>query len=239
MGGQTVLDSINVKLVWEKYYPNFWVPEKDFTSAAKLEKTKPVEGLEGVASHGKLSAGSTSTDDVLLIDSSAKSDLAGLVKIAFGSVDQWYEELTPVIYHPKNPLHRIDILPSSRHIKVEIDGVKLADTGSDGGVMSLWETGLPGRWYLPPTAVDFSKLSESSTHTGCPYKGEASYYNVTVNGKEYKDAVWYYRYPITESAPIQGMVSTPQRLVSWTCTDPNDARSSASTLARLTRGSMA
>jgi len=216
-GGLTVVDTTNARLVWEiPYFPQFWVPEKDFTKSAKLEKTKPVEGFEGIASHAKLSAGSKSTDEVLVIEPSASSDLAGLVKVPFKTMEQWFEEMSPVIYHPKSPAHRIDIHPSSRHIKVEIDGVTLADTGSEGGVMSLWETGLPGRWYLPPTAVDFSLLSESSTHTGCPYKGEASYYNVTVNGKEYQDSVWWYRYPITESAPIQGMLCFyPDKVDMW------------------------
>ena len=52
-----------------------------------------------------------------------------------------------------DPFHRVDVLPTGRHIKVEIDGVVLADTGSEGGVMSLWETGFPARWYLPRSAV--------------------------------------------------------------------------------------
>ena len=55
-----------------------------------------------------------------------------------------------------DPFHRVDVLPTGRHIKIEIDGVVLADTGSEGGVMSLWETNFPGRWYLPRSAVRLS-----------------------------------------------------------------------------------
>lgn len=73
-----------------------------------------------------------------------------------------------------------------------------------------------GRWYLPPTAVDFSKLSPSDTKTGCPYKGEASYYHANVNGEEVKDAVWWYRYPLAESATIQGLLCFyPDKVDMW------------------------
>ena len=75
------------------------------------------------------------------------------MKVDFKSLDAWFEEQSEVLFHPKDPFHRVDILPSGRHVKVEIDGVMLADTAGEGGVMSLWETNFPGRWYLPRTAV--------------------------------------------------------------------------------------
>src|SRR5271170_1167570 len=55
--------------------------------------------------------------------------------------------------------------------------------------------------------INWEYLSPSTTHTGCPYKGEASYYNAVINGKEYKDVVWWYKSPIAESVLIAGMVS--------------------------------
>jgi hypothetical protein len=67
-------------------------------------------------------------------------------------------ELLTTFLHT-DPFHRVDILPSGRHVKIEIDGVVLADTGTEGGVMSLWETNFPGRWYLPRTAVRLFSLS--------------------------------------------------------------------------------
>ena len=54
--------------------------------------------------------------------------------------------------------------------------------------------------------VNWEYTSESDTTTFCPYKGKAEYYNLNVNGKEIKDAIWWYRYPTIESAPIAGMV---------------------------------
>ena len=70
--------------------------------------------------------------------------------------------------------------------------------------MFLLETLLRPRYYLLPASVNWDSLTESNTETLCPYKGKANYYNVKVNGKEYKDLVWYYRYPTAESAPIVG-----------------------------------
>lgn len=54
--------------------------------------------------------------------------------------------------------------------------------------------------------VKMEYLTPSTTATKCPYKGKASYYNVTIEGKEYKDIVWWYEYPVPESATIQGLV---------------------------------
>ena len=81
------------------------------------------------------------------------------------------------------------------------DGIALATTTSP---LFLLETSLRPRYYLPPTSVNWQVLSKSDTETYCPYKGRANYYNITVNGKEYKDLVWYYQYPTLESAAIAG-----------------------------------
>jgi hypothetical protein len=54
--------------------------------------------------------------------------------------------------------------------------------------------------------INWDYLSESETHTGCPYKGEASYFHAMINGKRYEDIAWWYRFPVTESMLIQGML---------------------------------
>jgi uncharacterized protein (DUF427 family) len=50
-------------------------------------------------------------------------------------------------------------------------------------------------------------LTPTDTHSRCPYKGVASYYTLTVNGKEYKDFVWYYPAPIPEMPKIENLLS--------------------------------
>ena len=52
-----------------------------------------------------------------------------------------------------------------------------------------------GNHYFPPNSVDQQYLKPSSTHTTCAWKGEASYYDVVVNGQTNKDAAWYYPAP--------------------------------------------
>ena len=97
--------------------------------------------------------------------------LSGYVKFNFGDLDEWLEEQAVMQFHPRDPYHRVDILPTSRKIRVEIDGIVLADTTEEGGVMSLWETHFPGRWYLPRTTVrsvsfDIGFLTYSTILTG-------------------------------------------------------------------------
>lgn len=116
--------------------------------------------------------------------------------------DQWFEEDTPIFVHPKDPFKRVDLLSSTRPIKVVIDGKVVAESAFS---IHLYETSLPARFYLPFTSIDTSTLRPSDTRTQCPYKGEALYHNVVVNGKEYKDIVWYYSRPTVESAAIAGL----------------------------------
>jgi uncharacterized protein (DUF427 family) len=55
---------------------------------------------------------------------------------------------------------------------------------------------IEGNWYFPPDAIDKQYYQPSDTHTVCPWKGMASYYNVVVNGESNKDAAWYYPEPV-------------------------------------------
>jgi uncharacterized protein (DUF427 family) len=70
----------------------------------------------------------------------------------------------------------------------------------------LFETHLPTRYYLHKLDVRLDLLTPTDTHTRCPYKGVASYYTLTVKGKEYKDFVWYYPAPIPEIPKIENLV---------------------------------
>lgn len=54
---------------------------------------------------------------------------------------------------------------------------------------------IEGNWYFPPKAVEWQFFEESDHHTTCPWKGEASYYDVTVNGHTNDFGAWYYPEP--------------------------------------------
>ena len=64
-----------------------------------------------------------------------------------------------------------------------------------------------GNHYFPPSAIDKQYFKESSTHTTCPWKGVASYYNVEVDGQVNKDAAWYYPTAKDKAKNIEGYVA--------------------------------
>ncbi|QHT69917.1 DUF427 domain-containing protein [Rhodocytophaga rosea] len=64
-----------------------------------------------------------------------------------------------------------------------------------------------GNHYFPPQAVNQELLADSSTHTHCPWKGEASYYSIKANGKENKDAAWHYPNPKEAASQIKGYIA--------------------------------
>ncbi|GAC1388374.1 MAG: DUF427 domain-containing protein [Ktedonobacteraceae bacterium] len=64
-----------------------------------------------------------------------------------------------------------------------------------------------GNQYFPPNSIKREYFKETSTHTTCPWKGLASYYTVEVNGKENKDAAWYYPAPKDAAKQIKDHVA--------------------------------
>jgi uncharacterized protein (DUF427 family) len=129
--------------------------------------------------------------------------IAGLIAFYWERVDRWLEEEEEVFFHPRDPYHRIDILLSSRQVRVLRKGTVLAESSR---ATVLFETGLPPRWYLPREDV-VAELEPSEHHTGCPYKGVASYFSVVVSGRATPDIVWTYPDPRPEAAPIKGLLA--------------------------------
>src|SRR6185436_3142993 len=99
-----------------------------------------------------------------------------------------------------DPYHRIDILDTSRHVRVSVNGEQVADTTR---ARALFETGLPTRWYVPREDVRMDLLEASDSRTGCAYKGYASYWSV---GDE-EDVVWSYPEPTREAERVRDYVA--------------------------------
>ncbi|OBZ72580.1 hypothetical protein A0H81_07780 [Grifola frondosa] len=134
-----------------------------------------------------------------------EGDLEGLVQLDFGSMDAWFEEDEEIFVHPKDPYKRVDVLHSSRHIRVEVQGVEVANTTKP---RLLFETSLPVRTYIPKTDCRVDLLESSELTTQCPYKGIANYYSVKLpSGTLVQDIVWWYRTPQLECAEIKGCVA--------------------------------
>ncbi len=68
---------------------------------------------------------------------------------------------------------------------------------------------IEGNHYFPMSALDRSMIEESATHTSCPWKGQASYYTLRVNGTENRDAAWYY------PSPKAGAEAVSDRVAFW------------------------
>jgi uncharacterized protein (DUF427 family) len=119
-------------------------------------------------------------------------------------MDGWFEEDEEIFAHPRDPHHRVDVLRSSRHVQIEVDGITVADTHSP---VLLFETTLPARFYLPKTDVRMDLLTPNNDSTQCPYKGTARYWNLDTGTTTYPSFVWSYPFPTAESAKIAGLVS--------------------------------
>jgi len=64
-----------------------------------------------------------------------------------------------------------------------------------------------GNQYFPPDSINKEYFQESSTHTSCPWKGQASYYTIVVDGQENKDAAWYYPSAKEKAKNIEGYIA--------------------------------
>jgi uncharacterized protein (DUF427 family) len=128
----------------------------------------------------------------------------GLLAFRWSSMDHWFEEDEEVYVHARDPHTRVDILPSSRSVRVEIDSVVVA--ASEHPTL-LFETGLPTRYYFPKTDVRFDLLVPTERVTACPYKGVARYWSVLVGDTLHPDIAWGYDHPLPESIRVAGLVA--------------------------------
>jgi uncharacterized protein (DUF427 family) len=102
------------------------------------------------------------------------------------------------------PGHTISIVPTLTHVEVRLGGRLLATTDR---AMKLDETGLPTRYYLPPDDVQMDLLRPTTFHTHCPFKGEASYWSLDIDGEIHDGIVWSYETPTAQAAEVRGMLS--------------------------------
>ena len=144
----------------------------------------------------------------------ADADLAGYVVLDFGAFDAWYEEDEQNVAHPRDPFHRIDVLPSSRHVRLELDGQLLAESSRP---TVLFETMLPARYYLPREDIR-AELIPSSRRTFCAYKGQASYWSAAPGGHLLADIAWTYEQPLHDAArfAVSSRSSTSGSTSPWT-----------------------
>jgi uncharacterized protein (DUF427 family) len=221
LGDRTVVDSTRALLVWEpkRVVPTYAVPADDVVRAeiAAAEATgadpatvaAPVLGDRPVLDPTiPFSVRSTEGQPLTIragdreIEAFRPSDpaLDGYVIVDFDGFDAWYEEDERNLAHPRDPFHRIDIVHSSRHVRVELDGTTLADSRRP---ILLFEPPLPVRYYLDPDDVRTDLLRPSDTRTACAYKGRAAYFSTAQDD----DVAWTYREPLREASEVTGRIA--------------------------------
>jgi uncharacterized protein (DUF427 family) len=207
--GQTVADSKNAVLLRESnLLPVYYFPPED----VRQEFLEPTDQhtrcpYKGEASYWTIRVGDRAAENAMwgYVDPlPGREDIRGYRAFYWNRVDAWYEEDEQVFKHPRDPYHRVDVLRSSRHVRVEIDGTVVAETERP---LLLLETGLPPRWYVPRADVRFDLLTPTDTASTCPYKGVASYFTATIDGAVYEDVAWTYVTPVPECPKIEQAVS--------------------------------
>jgi len=219
LGEHTVADSTAAVLVWEprRILPSYGFPAGDVhaelvpsTAAPPDDGAADAELLHGghpFALHSTagqsfdVRAGGETREGAAF--RAADPDIEGYVLLDFHAFDPWYEEDEPIVGHPRDPFHRVDVRRGSRHVRIELDGQVLAESSRP---YLVFETGLPVRFYLPREDVH-GELSPTDKRTYCAYKGEASYPSLNVGGEERSDLMWSYEHPLRPAADLTDAVA--------------------------------
>jgi uncharacterized protein (DUF427 family) len=226
LGDSTVLDSTRAMLVWEpkRVVPTYGVPVDDIRGEIRAGTPGTPDPPPGIRAMGAPRLGDrvvfdpsipfavhTTDGEAVTIRAHdghraaagfrpADAALADYVLLDFDGFDDWYEEDERTVSHPRDPFHRIDILHSSRHVRVEREGVVLAESVRP---YLLFEPPLPVRYYLATEDVRMEQLRPSASQTFCAYKGEASYFSTA----EEDDVAWTYRRPLRDATEITGRIA--------------------------------
>jgi uncharacterized protein (DUF427 family) len=204
LAGRLVADTRHPSLVWEvPYYPAYYLPLRDVTAGlAPTGRTEHSPSRGDAVLYDVQVDGAVAPGAARRYPNSPLEAIRGLVRLEWAAMSEWLEEDEPVYTHPRDPYHRVDILASSRHVRVEVDGTTVADSARP---VMLFETGLPPRYYLPLPDVRTDLLVPSATETHCPYKGTATYWSVDAGQGARPDLAWAYRAPLAESQKIAGL----------------------------------
>ncbi|KAH0833053.1 hypothetical protein J3R83DRAFT_12044 [Lanmaoa asiatica] len=205
-GGKIIIDTYKPKLVWEHpFYPVYFFSLSDLPSSL-LHRSNQAQPEEGIKVYDLVVGDRVAKEAVTEFTGEGKHQgLASLFKLKFASADAWFEEDERIYKHPKDPYKRLDVLQTSRHVRIEVNGVEVANTHR---AYFLFETGLRMRTYIPVMDTRVGLLAPSDTTSVCPYKGWANYFDVYLpDGETHKDIVWYYRAPNAECIKIAGFLA--------------------------------
>jgi uncharacterized protein (DUF427 family) len=207
-GGEIIADSTRMRLLFEtRHLPVYYFPLDD-VNQQWLETTDHTSHCpyKGQARYWTARVGERIAENAVWnypVPITDCPDIKDLVAFYWNKMDAWFEEDQQIFVHARDPYHRVDVVESSRHLEVRIDGVTVAESQRP---MLLYETGLPTRYYLPRLDVRMDLFRDSDTRTACPYKGTARYWSGRLNGQDYADILWGYDTTIPEMPRIAGRV---------------------------------
>jgi len=225
-GGEFVADSKRVQLLFETgKLPVYYFMKSDVRMDALSDSDRALaDEVKGRRTFFNVEAGGRVAESAAWIcagDAAFGPDISDLIAFDWNMMDGWFEEDEEVFVHARDPYHRVDVVESSRHIEVSVDGVEVADSRRP---MMLFETGLPTRYYLPKMDVHLERLQRSDAHTACPYKGRADYFGVLSDEGLVENIAWCYETPITEAAKIAGRLCFYDEKVDVTIDGERQAR---------------
>jgi uncharacterized protein (DUF427 family) len=224
IGGQVVIDTDRALLVWEpkRVVPSYAVPVQALEGVTSPPSEGGADEVAEPAAAPHLGDRPVydpsvpfavhTTDGAVLDLRVAGAERQGAafrptddalkqyVIVDFDAFDEWFEEDERNLGHPRDPFHRIEIVHSSRSVRVERDGELLAASARP---YLLLEAPLPVRYYLPPEDVSEGILQPSSTRTLCAYKGKATYWSL----EDEDDIAWSYPEPLREAAEVTDRIS--------------------------------
>jgi len=205
-GGVPVADSTRTLLAFEpRHMPVYWFPRKD-VHADLLRPSGRDEKARPVIERWTLQVGERVSERAAWSYPDPGPEHAPLgdhIAFFWDKLDAWFEEDDEVFVHPRDPYHRVDVLRSSRRVRVEVEGQVVAETDRP---CLLFETGLPVRYYIPKLDVRLELLEPSDKITRSPYKGVATYWSLRLNGRLFEDLVWSYPQPIAECPKIEDLL---------------------------------
>ena len=206
--GETIADSKRALLLRETgHLPVYYFPPED----VRHDLLEPTEQhtrcpFKGEASYWSVKVGEIVADNAMwgyLDPLPGREDIRGYRAFYWNRMDAWYEEDEQVYMHPRDPYHRVDVLQSGRHVRVNSGGRTVAESVQP---RLLFETGLPTRYYLPVEDVQMDLLEPTDTSSVCPYKGTASYWRLKGDSGG-RDVAWSYLDPIAECPKIRGLIA--------------------------------
>ncbi len=221
LGDSTVAETSHAVLIWEpgRIVPSYAVPESSISvplqaaAAASVPEFRRTafEDDEPVLDPTVPFAVHTAPGDRLTIQSEHlngaafrlnDADLTGYVVLDFDAF-KWWEEDEPLMGHPRDPFHRIDVRRSSREVRITHESTVLMHSKHP---RLLFEGSMPmPRYYVPRTDIRV-ELRPSDTRTVCAYKGEATHYSVRLDDQELTDIAWCYENPLSDGEAVAGLV---------------------------------